>query len=621
MEEDKFSNTDGRRGKRSDDFTGTVSIAFKLSLNATADTFIVNKLETILKENGLNIDKNIANDDASTCFLLISRKVETSGSNENDVIKSRGSDIRDLYEDIFDMKCTDCEIYGYKAENSFVSQMRKKKLVKDIFAIHSKDDRRVLMRSWVLNILGKQPIHAIEQYFGPEIAAYFSWMGFYTISLLFPCLVGLTQLVFDDASQSSRISYVSLAGVIMNILWAAFFLVAWNYLGNSNHIFSAKKNESYFKVRRTQFSPRNKVNQRVKQLISVLVTVFVLLLVIATSYTILELDSTTKKSLKYDKEFSGTPKFVIKILNIIPQILLSLSMIGFNFLYSNMAEKLTQWENYKYTSSYNNALLAKLIAFRLFNAFHTLIHITFVMEDLDLLHIRLVNLLIVQQIRTNVGEVLGPDLRVKLLQVLVSLVVCSFLSDGYVVSVDKLLGACGVTVGVYIGKMVFFRDVKIPKFIKNVLFQQIKKKRHLTLVEKESEMRQYDSTFLDYLEMLIQFGYVFLFSPVYWLGCTFALVNNLVEIHTDAFRIVKLSKRPFPSFKSTHTIWWYAFAIMTLCGIITNSHIIGNFSVFKELPIRQIIIFFGLIFVFAYVGIKSIFKRYVKNLDINKKQS
>lgn len=56
---------------------------------------------------------------------------------------------------------------------------------------------------------------------------------------------------------------------------------------------------------------------------------------------------------------------------------------------------------------------------------------------------------------------------------------------------------------------------------------------------------QYEGTFEDYLEMFIQFGYVVLFSSAFPLAALCALVNNLVEIRSDAFKLCAIFQRPF----------------------------------------------------------------------------
>ena len=55
----------------------------------------------------------------------------------------------------------------------------------------------------------------------------------------------------------------------------------------------------------------------------------------------------------------------------------------------------------------------------------------------------------------------------------------------------------------------------------------------------------FQGTFDDYLELLLQFGYVFLFSAVYPLAAVWALFNNIIEIRSDAFKISRVCQRPF----------------------------------------------------------------------------
>ena len=56
---------------------------------------------------------------------------------------------------------------------------------------------------------------------------------------------------------------------------------------------------------------------------------------------------------------------------------------------------------------------------------------------------------------------------------------------------------------------------------------------------------QYEGTFDDFLEMFIQFGYVTLFSSAYPLAGLCALLNNIIEIRGDAFKLCFVHKRPF----------------------------------------------------------------------------
>ncbi|KAK2087654.1 Anoctamin-8 [Saguinus oedipus] len=72
----------------------------------------------------------------------------------------------------------------------------------------------------------------------------------------------------------------------------------------------------------------------------------------------------------------------------------------------------------------------------------------------------------------------------------------------------------------------------------------------LTQAELESCMKKYEArppqdTFQDYQEMFVQFGYVVLFSSAFPLAALCALVNNLIEIRSDAFKLCTGLQRPF----------------------------------------------------------------------------
>lgn len=62
-------------------------------------------------------------------------------------------------------------------------------------------------------------------------------------------------------------------------------------------------------------------------------------------------------------------------------------------------------------------------------------------------------------------------------------------------------------------------------------------KRSIGQAEIESSLYKYDGTFSDHLEMLVQMGYVVLFSAAFPLAGLCALANNLLEIRSDAFKL------------------------------------------------------------------------------------
>lgn len=86
---------------------------------------------------------------------------------------------------------------------------------------------------------------------------------------------------------------------------------------------------------------------------------------------------------------------------------------------------------------------------------------------------------------------------------------------------------------------------------------------------------QYDGTFSDHLEMLVQMGYVVLFSAAFPLAGVCALINNLMEIRSDAFKLAHVHQRPFGQRVANIGTWQNALSILSLAAVIVNCALIG----------------------------------------------
>ncbi|KAK9979463.1 hypothetical protein ABG768_012891 [Culter alburnus] len=98
----------------------------------------------------------------------------------------------------------------------------------------------------------------------------------------------------------------------------------------------------------------------------------------------------------------------------------------------------------------------------------------------------------------------------------------------------------------------------------------------LTQPEVESCMLVYEDTLQDYQEMFIQFGYVVLFSSAFPLAAMCALINNIVEIRSDALKLCTGLQRPFGQRVENIGQWQTAMEAMGLIAIIVNCYLIGQ---------------------------------------------
>ncbi|NXN90891.1 ANO8 protein, partial [Rhinopomastus cyanomelas] len=98
----------------------------------------------------------------------------------------------------------------------------------------------------------------------------------------------------------------------------------------------------------------------------------------------------------------------------------------------------------------------------------------------------------------------------------------------------------------------------------------------LTQAEVESCMKKYEDTFQDYQEMFIQFGYVVLFSSAFPLAAMCALVNNVIEIRSDAFKLCTGLQRPFGQRVESIGQWQKVMEAMGVLAIVVNCYLIAQ---------------------------------------------
>ncbi|XP_034293532.1 anoctamin-8 isoform X2 [Pantherophis guttatus] len=98
----------------------------------------------------------------------------------------------------------------------------------------------------------------------------------------------------------------------------------------------------------------------------------------------------------------------------------------------------------------------------------------------------------------------------------------------------------------------------------------------LAQAEVESCMKKYEDTFQDYQEMFIQFGYVVLFSSAFPLAAMCALINNIIEIRSDAFKLCTGLQRPFGQRVESIGEWQKVMEAMGVLAIVVNCYLIGQ---------------------------------------------
>jgi hypothetical protein len=99
----------------------------------------------------------------------------------------------------------------------------------------------------------------------------------------------------------------------------------------------------------------------------------------------------------------------------------------------------------------------------------------------------------------------------------------------------------------------------------------------LERAREEAELDDYDVT-IDYREMVVQFGYLSLFSVVWPLTACSFLVNNWVEARSDAMKIASNCKRPIPWRADSIGPWLDSLGFLAWLGSLTSAALVFLFK-------------------------------------------
>ncbi|VDL82325.1 unnamed protein product [Nippostrongylus brasiliensis] len=262
-------------------------------------------------------------------------------------------------------------------------------LIENILPLHSSEFLKHLQQKWVLSA-GEQPVDEIRDYFGTEIAMYFSWLGHMTTALWFPALLGKLHYKFFPRSRLfSDISFVCFA--FFNCVWSTAYLESWKRKqaelafrwGTYDSSCDSYLQDPRPQFRGEYFAP-NPVSGRMEPF--------------------------------YPSYFGS--RFLLSWICYLPMISYALLIVMSDKVYRQLALFLNDLENYRTDDEYEDFLISKIVIFQFVTAFGSLFYIAFYLKDMKRLQETLATLLITRQITQNVMETAVPFLmeKVKLSQ-------------------------------------------------------------------------------------------------------------------------------------------------------------------------------------------------------------
>jgi len=229
----------------------------------------------------------------------------------------------------------------------------------------------------------------------------------------------------------------------------------------------------------------------------------------------------------------------------------AITIIFMNQVWKRIALKLTDWENHRTPTEYENALIAKIFAFYFVNSYTSLFYIAF---------------------WKGRGRLFGTVFDACKTGRIEIVTLSSGCMDELTIQLVTIL-----LTNMFIGQA---REVGIPFLIGKIKLLLLTKKNKASMAaipqwEEESKKGPFPGTFDEYSEMVIQYGYISMFAASFPLAPLLAVLNNLVEIRTDALKLLTAHSRP--QYKGTQNIgnWYEILEIIGIISVITNCLLLG----------------------------------------------
>uniref|UniRef100_A0A8I5ZT68 Anoctamin n=1 Tax=Rattus norvegicus TaxID=10116 RepID=A0A8I5ZT68_RAT len=413
-------------------------------------------------------------------------------------------------------------------------------------------ERYLLYREWAhpRSIYKKQPLDLIRKYYGEKIGIYFAWLGYYTQMLLLAAVVGVACFLYgylnqDNCTWSKEVCDPDIGGQILMCPQCDRLCPFWRL----NITCESSKEEE-----RIPFTTCGKC---IRITLCASAVFFWILLIIASVIGIIvyRLSVFIVFSTTLPKNPNGTDP-IQKYLT--PQMATSItaSIISFiiimilNTIYEKVAIMITNFELPRTQTDYENSLTMKMFLFQFVNYYSSCFYIAFFK-----------------------GKFVGyPGDPVYWL--------------GKYRNEECDPGGCLLELTTQLtiimgGKAIWnnIQEVLLP-WVMNLIgrYKRVSGSEKITpRWEQDYHLQPMGrlGLFYEYLEMIIQFGFVTLFVASFPLAPLLALVNNILEIRVDAWKLTTQFRRMVPEKAQDIGAWQPIMQGIAILAVVTNAMIIA----------------------------------------------
>ncbi|KAG0018909.1 hypothetical protein BGZ81_010031, partial [Podila clonocystis] len=444
--------------------------------------------------------------------------------------------------------------------------------VESILPLHDKAFNKSWLKSWSTKwIVDHNDLTVVRDHFGEKVAYYFEFLQFYFQWLAFP--TGLGILVHYLGSPFS-IFY----GICV-ILWSVIFTESWKRREQELALWWGVRNVSKTEMRRPSFkgdtvavdpvtgemtpffSPYKRWTRKLAGLPVILGGALALAAVITTVFGI---------EVFFTIYYDGYMK---EVLIYVPMILYSLAIPNVAAICKSVSKQLTEYENYETRGSHEYHLMQKVFIFNALTSYMSILLTAYIYIPFGPQMITTFQSYGLPFAKATIDTHM---LQNRLRAFMITTQAISFATETVVPWLTRraMVGAAKVQKKMHRESSSDEEDHAKEGAVGQ---DSIEAQKFLKRVEKQVALPEYDVN-EDYAEMVLQFGYVSLFSVIWPLTGLCAFLNNWVELRSDAAKISYNARRPIPSRTDTigpwienlHTISW--FSSLTNASILYLFH-------------------------------------------------
>ncbi|CAJ2512348.1 Uu.00g053630.m01.CDS01 [Anthostomella pinea] len=453
--------------------------------------------------------------------------------------------------------------------------------VVSIFPLHDHKFNSSWIKEWSTKYyLNDQDLNRIRNRFGERVAFYFAFLQSYFAFLLFPASFGFAAWLI--------LGRYSWTYAIVNSLWSVIFFEWWKKKEVDLAVQWGVRGVSRIQHPRTQFqwdheaadpvtgeptkvySPIKRLQTQLLQVPFALACVSILGALYVFCFGI---------EIFISEVYNGPFK---SYLTFTPTVILTAFTPMLSTVLGNFAEKLTEAENYETNDAHQAALIRKIFIINFITSYTPLLLSAFVYMPFGNLMVPYLDIFKITAEKLSSEKVI--------------------ITQGFEINPDRLKKQIiYFTVTAQIVNLAL--EVVVP-YVKRKAFKEVEKveskmtkkdnqaaasqdapeeRAFLKRVRNEAELDVYDVAG-DYREMVVQFGYLALFSAIWPLTPLSFLINNWVELRSDALKIAVSSQRPIPWRADSIGPWLEALGFLSWFGTMVSSAIVFLFSGDAEGP-------------------------------------